>query len=65
MQAERLSLREARLLQAARDMVPAMRARATILDRDGGFPSLDFSELRSIGALAAVIPKRLNGLGLG
>lgn len=64
-QARRLSPREARLLQAARDLVPAMRARAAILDRDGEFPSLDFSALRRIGALTAVIPKRLDGLGLG
>ena len=53
------------MLQAARDLVSAMRERAVILDRDGGFPSLDFNELRSIGALAAVIPTRLGGLGLG
>jgi alkylation response protein AidB-like acyl-CoA dehydrogenase len=64
-QARRLSPREVRLLQAARDLVPAMRARAAILDRDGEFPSLDFSALRRIGALTAVIPKRLDGLGLG
>jgi len=53
------------LLHAARDLVPAMRARTEILDRDACFPSLDFDQLRDIGALSAVIPKRLGGLGLG
>ena len=59
------SQRKERLLHAARDLVPAMRARTEILDRDACFPSLDFDQLRDIGALSAVIPKRLGGLGLG
>jgi alkylation response protein AidB-like acyl-CoA dehydrogenase len=59
------SQRKERLLHAARDLVPAMRARTEILDRDACFPSLDFDQLRDLGALSAVIPKRLGGLGLG
>lgn len=36
-----------------------------MLDDSARFPSLDFNELREIGVLSAVIPKRFGGLGLG
>jgi alkylation response protein AidB-like acyl-CoA dehydrogenase len=54
-----------RLLQDARDLVPAMSARAQNLDSEGRFPALDFDLLRNIGALSAFIPKRFGGPGLG
>ena len=53
------------LLRAVRDLIPAMTARATILDRKAGFPELEFDQLRNCCALSAVIPKRYGGLGLG
>jgi alkylation response protein AidB-like acyl-CoA dehydrogenase len=55
-----------RLLGAVRDLVPAMSARGEGLDREsGGFPTMDLDQLRSAGALSAVVPKRFGGLGLG
>src|SRR3981189_664781 len=53
------------LLRAVRDLIPAMTARATILDREAGFPKFEFDQLRNCCALSAVIPKRYRGLGLG
>jgi alkylation response protein AidB-like acyl-CoA dehydrogenase len=59
------SPRITKLLQDARDLVPAMCTRAQILDREGGFPDLEFDSLREIGALSAFIPRRYGGLALG
>ena len=53
------------LLRKVRDLIPAMRARAVALDRESAFPALEFDQLRSAGALSAVIPRHLKGLGLG
>jgi alkylation response protein AidB-like acyl-CoA dehydrogenase len=59
------SPRIAKLLPDVRDLVPAMGVRAQILDRDGGFPAVEFDSLREIGALSAFIPKCYGGLALG
>ena len=54
-----------RLLQKVRAMVPTMRAHAGELDRGPMFPTAEFDQLRAVGALSAVVPRRLGGLGLG
>ena len=46
-------------------MLPAMQARATGHDQAASFPAEDLAALRDEGALAAVLPVRLGGLGAG
>lgn len=53
------------LLAALQHLVPTMQRRAEALDADEAFPSDDIADLRSIGALAAPLPRRLGGLGAG
>ncbi|MBV8506493.1 MAG: acyl-CoA/acyl-ACP dehydrogenase [Alphaproteobacteria bacterium] len=53
------------LLAALRGLLPAIAARATMLDHDGAFPAEDVASLGGIGLLAAPLPRELGGLGLG
>jgi alkylation response protein AidB-like acyl-CoA dehydrogenase len=61
----RFERRQEEFLRLVAGIVPEMRARAEILDREPHFPEADFSRLRAIGALAAVVPRKQGGLGLG
>jgi len=45
--------------------IDAARARATSLDQTGSFPSDDLAALTEAGALAAVAPTLMGGLGIG
>ena len=45
-------------------IVPAMRARATELDRSGRWPSEDLEELENIGAWRWFVPVRFGGEGV-
>ena len=54
-----------RLVSSLADLIPAMQARAIVLDRDTAFPLEDFALLRNLGALAAPIPEAFGGLGIG
>ncbi len=45
--------------------VPAMRRRAPALDAAAQFPAEDLDDLRGTGCLAAPVPTRLGGLGIG
>jgi alkylation response protein AidB-like acyl-CoA dehydrogenase len=60
-----LERRQEEFLRLVAQIVPEMRACAEALDRQPHFPEADFSRLRAIGALAAVVPQRQGGLGLG
>jgi alkylation response protein AidB-like acyl-CoA dehydrogenase len=53
------------LLARVAEMVPHMQRNAEHLDAQAEFPRTDLEDLRSAGALSAVLPKRLGGLGLG
>jgi alkylation response protein AidB-like acyl-CoA dehydrogenase len=53
------------LLRAAAVLLPAMRARARLLDQSGAFPEAEISALRDWGVLRAALPLRHGGLGLG
>jgi alkylation response protein AidB-like acyl-CoA dehydrogenase len=57
--------RQEEFLRLTTEIVPEMRSRAEILDREPCFPEADCSRLRAIGALAAVVPQKQGGLGLG
>jgi alkylation response protein AidB-like acyl-CoA dehydrogenase len=61
----RFERRQEEFLRLVAQIVPEMRACAEILDREPHFPEADFSRLRAIGALAAVLPQKQGGLGLG
>lgn len=53
-------------LQARIDpLVATIRANAQRLDRTGGFPAEDVSALTKAGAIAAVAPTLMGGLGIG
>ncbi len=53
------------LLAALSHLVPGMQRRAEALDAGEAFPADDIADLRSIGALAAPLPRPLGGLGAG
>jgi hypothetical protein len=55
----------AALLSRMGPVTHASRANAQELDADGGFPSDDVAALASAGALRAVVPTLLGGLGIG
>lgn len=55
----------ARLLADVARCVPAMRSRAAELDRRASIPADDLDALRMAGCLAAPVPARLGGLGIG
>ncbi len=57
--------RRSNLLGRVCEAVPSMQRRAEKLDREIIFPADDFAELHTFGALAAVVPQRFGGLGLG
>lgn len=46
-------------------LVPAMQARAGLLDRDGAFPSEDLKSIAYCGGFLAPFPVAAGGLGLG
>ena len=50
---------------AARDLVPALAARAAGHDAAGVFPAADFAELAGSGLLGLMVPPRLGGPGAG
>ena len=60
-----LAERRAALLAELQELRPAMQARAEQLDAEARFPAEDIADLGRIGALAAAIPARLGGLGMG
>ncbi len=45
--------------------LPTMQRRAAMLDETAQFPTEDIADLRAIGVLAAAVPLRLGGQGLG
>jgi alkylation response protein AidB-like acyl-CoA dehydrogenase len=53
-----------RFVEIAEHHTDAFRARATDHDETGTFPTENFAELRSSGAVAAFVPDELGGLGL-
>ena len=53
------------LLDRLNALLPAMQARAAALDASASFPSDDIAELRTAGVLAAAVPGRFGGLGIG
>ena len=53
------------LLDRLNPLLPAMQARAAALDASASFPSDDIAELRTAGVLAAAVPGRFGGLGIG
>lgn len=55
----------ARLLARLADLRSAIAARAAGYDAAASFPLDDWSALRAVGLLAAVLPQRAGGLGLG
>ena len=55
----------AALLARLEPVIRASRTHARSLDADGGFPSEDVAALASAGALRAVVPTLLGGLGIG
>lgn len=55
----------AALLTRLEPVVRASSAHARTLDADGGFPSDDVAALARAGALRAVVPTLLGGLGIG
>jgi alkylation response protein AidB-like acyl-CoA dehydrogenase len=54
-----------RLLDAIATLLPAMAARAAGYDEACAFPLDDIAALRAANLLAAVLPRRAGGLGLG
>ena len=52
-------------LAAARELRPALAARAADHDRAGVFPTADFADLRAAGLLGLMVPTRLGGAGAG
>jgi alkylation response protein AidB-like acyl-CoA dehydrogenase len=52
-------------LAAARDLAPALAARAADHDAAGTFPAADFADLRAAGLLGLMVPARLGGPGAG
>ena len=53
------------LLKRINAMIPKWQCAAELLDQNSLFPVAEFEELRAAGALAAVLPRRFDGLGLG
>ena len=53
------------LLDRLNALLPAMQARAAALDAGAAFPSEDIADLRTAGVLAAAVPGRYGGLGIG
>ena len=53
------------LLVNVSGMVPRMQRNAEMLDTKAEFPRIELEDLRAAGALSAVVPQRLGGLGLG
>ncbi len=53
------------LLRGVVDALPQMRRNAGALDRAATFPEVDFAHLRSLGLLAAPLPRAVGGLGFG
>ncbi|MBD8903926.1 MULTISPECIES: acyl-CoA dehydrogenase family protein [Methylobacterium] len=53
------------IVDAARMVARAAAARAAEHDHDGGFPAADIEHLRTLGLLAAPIPRDEQGAGLG
>lgn len=47
----------------ARELAPAMAARAAAYDRDGAFPREDFDDIRAAGLLGLMVPEALGGMG--
>jgi alkylation response protein AidB-like acyl-CoA dehydrogenase len=58
-------VRRHRLCADLAALVPETQARALALDAEPNFPAADIEILRDLGALAAPVPGRLGGLGLG
>jgi alkylation response protein AidB-like acyl-CoA dehydrogenase len=52
-------------LAAAREVAPALAARAAEHDGPGAFPAADFDDLRARGLLGLMVPTRLGGPGAG
>lgn len=52
-------------LQAARELVPQLSARAAQYDRDGALPVEDLAALRAAGLFGLMVPTRLGGSGAG
>jgi alkylation response protein AidB-like acyl-CoA dehydrogenase len=52
-------------LAAAGRVAALARRRASVLDRDGAFPEQEIAALAGEGLLAASLPVRLGGIGLG
>jgi alkylation response protein AidB-like acyl-CoA dehydrogenase len=48
----------------ARELAPAMAARAAAYDVDGAFPQQDFDDIRAAGLLGLMVPESLGGMGL-
>ena len=55
----------ASLVAALRVLLPDIASRGGATDHDGAFPAEDLAALPDIGMLAAPLPRRLGGLGLG
>jgi alkylation response protein AidB-like acyl-CoA dehydrogenase len=55
----------AALLLRVRQVAERCAASAAARDVDGAFPAAEFRDLAAAGALAAPLPRRLGGLGLG
>jgi alkylation response protein AidB-like acyl-CoA dehydrogenase len=55
----------AALLQRLTPVMARHRQRANMLDEDGAFPSDDVAALAAAGALAAIVPTLMGGLGIG
>lgn len=53
------------LLKRVREVAAACAASAAARDEDGAFPEAEFAVLAEAGLLAAPLPRRLGGLGLG
>src|SRR6202789_762319 len=53
------------LVDRVTETVPRMQRNASQLDRENELPITEIEELRSAGALAAVLPVHLGGLGMG
>jgi alkylation response protein AidB-like acyl-CoA dehydrogenase len=60
-----MSMRSQELFAKVAEMLPQMQRNACKLDRESEFPTAEVEQLVAGGALAAVVPVRYAGLGMG
>src|SRR5271163_3927205 len=62
---DRVIVRSKELIARVAEMLPQMQRNASKLDRESAFPTAEIEQLAAKGALAAVVPVRFGGLGMG